>query len=167
MLWSLFIKKDVPCFRILMRKQIVKNQGAKIGFFSCDQNFTECTQKIPIQWYQKFGSYIIPKIWYRFCKILFFQIIHHQGVNKYLSNDAAVENYGISLVMVKEYHNTLKSSCDLLCKLPPPSRVWLNCHNIVDVLVYIGGRYTVASYVLLRDFSDVFDIALHCHASLP
>ena len=150
-----------------MWKQIVKNQGAKIRDSShAIKTLRSAPKKFQFSDIRNLDPTIYLKHGTGFVRY-FFQIIHHQGANKYLSNDAVVENYGISLVMVKEYHNTLKSSCDLLCKLPPSPRVWLNCHDIVDVLVYIGGRYAVASYVLFRDFSDIFDIALHCDASLP
>ena len=57
----------------------------------------------------------------------------HQGANKCLSNAAVVENYEIGYEMVNEYHNTIKSSHDQLHKIPPPPKVPLNCHNILDV----------------------------------
>ena len=56
-----------------------------------------------------------------------------QGANKCLTNVAFIENYGIGIDMVREYHNNLKKSGDQLRKLPPPPKVCLNCHNILDV----------------------------------
>ena len=57
----------------------------------------------------------------------------HQGANKCLSNAAVVENYGIGYEMVNEYHNTIRSWHDQLRKIPPPPKVCLSCHNILDV----------------------------------
>ena len=56
-----------------------------------------------------------------------------QEANKCLTNVAVIENYGIGIDMVREYDNTLKKSSDQLRKLPPPSKVCLNCHNLLDV----------------------------------
>ena len=57
----------------------------------------------------------------------------YQRANKCLSNVAIVEHYEIGYEMVNEYHNTIKSSHDQLRKIPPPIKVRLNCHNILDV----------------------------------
>ena len=57
----------------------------------------------------------------------------HQGANKCLSNTVVVENCEIGYEMVNEYHNTIKSSQDQLRKIPPPPKVRLNCHNILNV----------------------------------
>ena len=57
----------------------------------------------------------------------------HQGANKCLSNAAVVENYEISYEILHKYHKTIKSSHDQLRKIPPPPKVRLNCHNILDV----------------------------------
>ena len=56
-----------------------------------------------------------------------------QGANKCLTNVVVIENYGIGTDMVREYHKTLKNSCDQLCKLPPSLKICFNCHNILDV----------------------------------
>ena len=56
-----------------------------------------------------------------------------QGANKCLTNVVVIENYGIGTDMVREYHKTLKNSCDQLCKLPPSPKICFNCHNILDV----------------------------------
>ena len=73
-----------------------------------------------------------------------------QGANKCLKNVAVVENYGIGINMVREYHNTLKKSSGQLCKLPPPPKVRLNCHNILDVqksLLEVFSSDLVADYI--------------------
>ena len=57
----------------------------------------------------------------------------YQGANESLSNTTVVENYEIGYEMVNEYHNTIKSSHDQLRKIPPPPKIRLNCHNILDV----------------------------------
>ena len=57
----------------------------------------------------------------------------YQEANESLSNTTVVENYEIGYEMVNEYHNTIKSSHDQLRKIPPPPKIRLNCHNILDV----------------------------------
>ena len=56
----------------------------------------------------------------------------NQGANKCLSNVSVVENYKVGYDMVMEYHNTLRNS-NIELKIPPPPKVRLNSHNIVDV----------------------------------
>ena len=72
-----------------------------------------------------------------------------QGANKCLTNVAVIENYGIGIDMVREYHNILKKSSDQLRKLPPPPKVFLNCHSLLDAQKSV---LEVCSSDLLTDY---------------